>query len=164
MDQDPIPPPDFALPGFTALMALTMATQHIEHDEAIVLLEQLWEQTGLGGVCPGRGDDGNPDRDEEDPPPQPDQNPPHLHEGPPPEEIQDRQDRWQTTQHHQQVCSPSHSTRMHASPQPSPQGQRIMPSSASKHTNTYHFGISPGKDCARQLAWSDSQTRTTLSQ
>ena len=83
MDQDPILPPDFALLGLAALMALTMATQHIECDGAIVLLEQLWEQTSLGGVCPGWGDNGNPDRDEEDPPPQPDQNPPRLHEGPP---------------------------------------------------------------------------------
>jgi hypothetical protein len=80
MDQEPLPPPDFALPGFAALVALTMATQGIEHNEAIVFLEQHWEETGLGGVHPDQGDDGNPDRDEEAPPPQPDQDPPRPHD------------------------------------------------------------------------------------
>jgi hypothetical protein len=90
MDQEPLPPPDFALPGFAALVALTMATQWVERDKAIVFLERRWEETGLGGVRPDRGDDGNPDRDEEAPPPQPDQDPPQLHDEEPPRGNQAR--------------------------------------------------------------------------
>ena len=40
MDQDHFPPPDFALPGFAALVELTMAAQQLDHDQAIVFLEQ----------------------------------------------------------------------------------------------------------------------------
>ena len=84
MDQEPLPPPDFALLGFAALVALTMAVQQIGREEAVVFLEQCWEQTGLGEVRPDQGDDENPDRDEEAPPPQPDQGPPRPHDEEPP--------------------------------------------------------------------------------
>ncbi|KAG6372008.1 hypothetical protein JVT61DRAFT_8703 [Boletus reticuloceps] len=84
MDQDPIVPPDFALPGFAALVELTMAAQQIDLDEAIVFLEQRWEQTGLGGVRPGpnrRGNNGgSPERDEEPQRRQPDREVPQPNE------------------------------------------------------------------------------------
>ena len=65
MDRNILLPPDFALPGFVALVELTMAVQEMDRDEAITFLEQCWEQTGLGGVhLNRRGDNGSP-RDEE---------------------------------------------------------------------------------------------------
>ena len=64
-NKDPTLPPDFALPGFAALVELTMAAQQMDHDEAITFLEQCWEQTGLGGVCPNQGDDRNHEEDED---------------------------------------------------------------------------------------------------
>lgn len=64
MDQDPVLPPDFDLPGFAALVELTMAAQQIDREEAIAFLEQRWEQTGLGGVRPNRDDNPNPERNE----------------------------------------------------------------------------------------------------
>jgi hypothetical protein len=81
MDQIPLLPPDFALPGFAALVELTMAAQQINHDEAIVFLGQRWEQTGLGGVRPGQGDDGIPEGDEDDQQQQPDRDTPPPHDG-----------------------------------------------------------------------------------
>ncbi|KAG6370948.1 hypothetical protein JVT61DRAFT_10837 [Boletus reticuloceps] len=83
MDQDPVMPPDFALPGFAALVELTMATQQMDRDEAIVFLEQRWEQTGLGGVRPDRGGD-DLERDEDPQQRRPDGNAPPPHEEDPP--------------------------------------------------------------------------------
>ena len=60
MDNIPPPPPDFALPGFAALVELTMAGQQLEHDQAILFLEQCWAQTGLGGIHPDHGDGADP--------------------------------------------------------------------------------------------------------
>ena len=75
MDQEPIPPPDFTLPDFAALVELTMAEQEIDCDKAIVFLEQCWEQTGLRGVHlnwdndrDAEGDEDAPHPQEEDPP------------------------------------------------------------------------------------------------
>jgi hypothetical protein len=82
MDQAPAARlPDFTLPGFAALVDLTMAAQQIDHNEAIIFLELSWEQTWLGGVCPDQGDDGIPEGDEDDPQPQPDQGAPPPHGG-----------------------------------------------------------------------------------
>ena len=52
MDREPLPQPDFALPGFAALIELTMQAQQMEQDEAIEFLEQRWARTGLGGIRP----------------------------------------------------------------------------------------------------------------
>ena len=41
MDQN-ILPPDFTLPGFATLVELTMVAQHMDHDQAILFLEQHW--------------------------------------------------------------------------------------------------------------------------
>ena len=60
MDNIPPPPPDFALPGFATLVELTMAGQQLEHDQAILFLEQRWAQTGLGGIHPDHGDGADP--------------------------------------------------------------------------------------------------------
>ncbi|KAF8130807.1 hypothetical protein EV363DRAFT_1262570 [Boletus edulis] len=49
---EPLPHPNFALPGFAALVELTMLAQQMDQDEAIVFLEQRWVQTGLGGIRP----------------------------------------------------------------------------------------------------------------
>ena len=80
MDQDLFPPPDFALPGFAALVELTMAAQRIDHDQAIAFLEQHWARTGLGGVHPARddnegqeGDDATPRRPDREASQQPDE-------------------------------------------------------------------------------------------
>ena len=81
MDQAPLMPPDFALPGFTALVELMMAAQHINRNEAIIFLEQCWKQTGLGGVCPDQGDDEIPEGDEDNQRQQPDGDIPPTHEG-----------------------------------------------------------------------------------
>ena len=68
MDNIPPLPPDFALPGFTALVELTMAGQQLEHDQAILFLEQCWAQTGLGGIHPDHGDGADPAGGEAPPP------------------------------------------------------------------------------------------------
>ncbi|KAN0084278.1 hypothetical protein V8E55_007782 [Tylopilus felleus] len=81
MDQDPALPPDFALPGFAALVELTMAAQQMDHDEAITFLEQRWEQTGLGGVRPNQGDDRNHEEDEDAQQRRRIRDGPRLHEG-----------------------------------------------------------------------------------
>ena len=81
MDQAPLMPPDFALPGFAALVELTMAAQHINCNEAIIFLEQRWEQTGLAGVHPDQGDDEIPEGDEDNQQQQPDRDVPPPHEG-----------------------------------------------------------------------------------
>ena len=57
MDQDHFPPLDFALPGFAALVKLTMAAQQLDHDQAVIFLEQCWAQTSLRGVHPIQGND-----------------------------------------------------------------------------------------------------------
>ena len=80
MDQEPLPPPDFALPGFAALVELTMAEQGIDREEAIAFLEQRWEQTGLGGVRPNRDNDGDAEGDEDAPRPQ-EEDPPRENHG-----------------------------------------------------------------------------------
>ena len=80
MDQVPaIGLPDFALPGFTTLLELTMAAQQMDHDEAIVFLEQRWEQNGLGGVRLNQDDDGIPEGDEDDQQQQSDRGAPPPH-------------------------------------------------------------------------------------
>ena len=82
MDQVPaIGLPDFALPGFAALLELTMAAQQMDRDEAIVFLEQHWEQNGLGGVRLNQDDDGIPEGDEDDQQQQPDRGAPPPHGG-----------------------------------------------------------------------------------
>lgn len=82
MDQVPaIGLPDFALPGFAALLELTMAAQQMDRDEAIVFLEQRWEQNGLGGVRLNQDDDGIPEGDEDDQQQQPDRGAPPPHGG-----------------------------------------------------------------------------------
>ena len=85
MDQVPaIRLPDFALPGFAALLELTMAAQQMDRDEAIVFLEQHWEQNGLGGVRLNQDDDGIPEGDQDNQQQQPDRGvpPPHGGEAP----------------------------------------------------------------------------------
>ena len=57
MDNDLLPPPNFALPGFAALVELTMAAQQVDCGGAIAFLEQRWAQTGLGGIHPDRDND-----------------------------------------------------------------------------------------------------------
>ena len=69
MDQEPIPPPDFSLPGFAALVELTMAEQEIDRDKAIVFLEQCWEQTSLGGVHPNQDNNRDAEEDKDTPHP-----------------------------------------------------------------------------------------------
>ena len=41
-----------------------MAAQHMDHDQAVLFLEQCWMQTGLGGVHPDWGNDKNPAEEE----------------------------------------------------------------------------------------------------
>ena len=57
MDNDLLPPPNFALPGFTALIELTMAAQQVDHSSTIAFLEQCWAQTGLDRIHPDRDND-----------------------------------------------------------------------------------------------------------
>ncbi|KAH0839404.1 hypothetical protein J3R83DRAFT_122 [Lanmaoa asiatica] len=71
MDPQPRPPPDFALPGFEGLVALTMGEMDIEREAAIQLLTQCWAQGGAEGIQPRQGadrDDPDEDMDQADPP------------------------------------------------------------------------------------------------
>ena len=52
MDNDLLPPLNFALLGFAALIELTMAAQQVDRGGAITFLEQHWAQTGLGRIHP----------------------------------------------------------------------------------------------------------------
>ncbi|KAH0832249.1 hypothetical protein J3R83DRAFT_13223 [Lanmaoa asiatica] len=71
MDPVPHPPPNFTLPGFDALVTLTMDEMGIEREAAIQLLGQRWARGGAEGIQPRQGadlDDPDEDPDQMDPP------------------------------------------------------------------------------------------------
>ena len=153
MDQEPFPPPDFALLGFTALIELTMAEQGIDREEAIVFLEQHWEQTSLGGVRLNQDNDGDVEGDEDTPHPQ-EEDPPRENHGQAGQPV----DAGQPAGIQTITFDPDAHIR------PSPQGQWTTPSSTLKLTNMFPFGIFPGRDCGRWLVQSDNQTKMIHSQ